>query len=164
MTFSSFSIFNKIAKLQATENYLEWKWEITKVLQIIKFWIFIWQLNKPSMVTQKPAVTRKYKRTYNVLQYNVNEVAFDEIEYYTNAFNKLTLLKSIFKSKRVDFLYNVLQHLVCLKLIDGKSPVKYIFHVQCIVNKLHSFSLKFLLDENFSIYCFQLKQRSDHFI
>ena len=39
--FSSFSILDKVAKLQDNEGYLTWKREITKVLKMIELWTFI---------------------------------------------------------------------------------------------------------------------------
>lgn len=55
--FSSFSILDKVAKLQDNEGYFSWKREITKVLKMIELWTFIQQPNEPGPVAQKPAWT-----------------------------------------------------------------------------------------------------------
>ena len=160
--FSSFSILDKVAKLQDNEGYLTWKREITKVLKMIELWTFIQQPNEPGPIAQKPAWTSGHERTCNVLRYVVNGDAFDEIEHHTNASDAWSLLESIFKPRGAGFLNDALQRLDCLKLTDCKSPAEYISQFRGIVNELRSFSSKFKLDKNFLIYRFQSNLGSDH--
>ena len=160
--FSSFSILDKVPKLQDNEGYLTWKREITKVLKMIEFWAFIQQPNEPGLVARKPAWISRHEQTCNVLRYLVNGNAFDEIDHHTNDSDEWNLLESIFNPRGAGFLNDALQRLDCLKLTDCESPAEYIFQFRGIVNKLRSFSSKFKLDDNFLIYRFQSNLVLEH--
>ncbi len=82
--FSSFSILDRVPKLQDNEGYFTWKSEITKLLKMIELWVFIQQPNKPGLVARKLAWISGYKQTCKVLRYLVNKNAFGKIEHHTN--------------------------------------------------------------------------------
>ena len=44
--FCSFTVFDKIKKLQDNEGYLIWKHEMTKVFNMIDIWTYIGQPDK----------------------------------------------------------------------------------------------------------------------
>ncbi len=153
--FNSFSILDKIPKLPDNEGDLNWKREITKLFKMIKLWTLIQLPNGSGLVARKLAWRSWHKLMCNLLWYLINENAFNEIEHNTDPLDEWNFLELILKPWSAGFFNDALKRLDCRRLINYKSPAKYISQFWGIVDEQPSFSFKFKLDVNFLIYPFQ---------
>lgn len=68
----------------------------------------------------------------------------------------------MFKPRGAGFLNDVFKRLDSLTLKDCNNSTDYITKFQALVNKLHSFSFEFKMDDNFFIYKFQSNLDTEH--
>lgn len=123
---------------------------------MIDLWTFIEQPDKPDASAVKKATwTWCYKKTCYILWYVVAGNIYDEIKYYINSSAAWDLLAAMFKSRGAGFLNNVFRRLKSLILKDCNNSTDYIIKFRAFINKLHSFSSEFKMDDNFFIYKFQ---------